>query len=728
MGAEQRLTYCNICEALCGLVATVEHDRVVELRTDPDHPMSAGYACPKGIAMTELQNDPDRVLHPLRRRGDGSGFDTVSWDEALDDIASRLRATRGSHGGDAIGWYAGVPYTFSFGHHLWVKGFLAALGSPHHYGAISQDVGSRFAASALLYGSAFETPLPDVERTQFMLILGANPFVSNGSYLTAPRIRERLHRIIERGGRIVVIDPRRTETAASFEHVAVRPDSDAWLLLSMLHVLFEEDLCDREFLDRHASGTEALRGAVASYPPETTEPDTGVPAGLVRRLARDFASSSSAVAYGRTGACRGRFGTLVCFLLDALNIVTGNLDRPGGWIFSETAIPSRRLGTLLGLDSYGRKLSRVGGLPDVLGELPTALMAKAITTPGPGRLRALLMSAGNPIHTVPNADELAVALQDLELFVSLDLYVNDTNRYADYVLPATTWLERPQTAHWHAAAWVTPFIQYTPPVVAPYGQAREEWQVIEQLSTRLGLVPQIARPMRMLGRLGMRRSPTAMQDMLLRTGRYGDWFGLRRRGLSFARLLRGHPHGLRLSPHHPTGVLRDRIRHRDRRVALFPDAIASEIERAAGRVRATSEAFPLLLISLRELRSHNSWTHNSPKLMRNRSFALRVNPRDADAVRLADGDIARISSKTASIEAPVRVTDEIMAGTVALPWGWGHHGGWRVANAAGGANLNRLTSSDPADLERLAGMSWLNGVPVRLEPIGHEPGTSAQPA
>src|SRR4051794_38556149 len=299
MGAEPVVTFCRICEAHCGMVATVEDGRVTKLRPDPDHPLSRGYACPKGIAMTDVQNDPDRVTHPLRRLP-GGGFERVSWDEALADIGARLRSIRGEHGPASIGWYMGNPGAFSYSHVLWVKGFLDALGSPHYYTAGSQDVNNRFAASALMYGSPLVVPIPDLQRTSFLLMLGANPLVSHGSVLTAPRVRDQLRAIVERGGRVVAVDPRRTETARQFEHVPIRPDSDAWLLLSLIQVVFAEGLADRRFLAGFTTDAQQLEQLVAQWPPEATEPLTRIPADDVRALARGFADADAAAAYGRT--------------------------------------------------------------------------------------------------------------------------------------------------------------------------------------------------------------------------------------------------------------------------------------------------------------------------------------------------------------------------------------------------------------------------------------------
>ena len=710
---EERVSFCRICEPLCGTVATVEGGRLTKLRPDPDNPLSRGYACPKGIAMAEVQNDPDRVLQPLRRTASGE-FERVGWQEALDEIGERLRRVLDERGPEAVAWYMGNPGAFSYSHTLWVKGFLDALGSPHYYTAGSQDVNNRFAASALLYGSPLLVPFPDLSRTSFLLAVGANPLVSHGSVLSAPLIRERLLDIEARGGRVVVVDPRETETARQFDHLPVRPDTDAWLLLSLLDVIFEEALADDGFLAERTSGVEALRAAAAAHPPEATEARTGVPAERARALARNFTAADGAAAYGRTGSCLGRFGTLVAFLLDALNAVTGNLDRPGGAVFGSPPVDIDDLGRRLGLATYGKTKARFGDFPDVLGNLPAALLPREIETPGERQVRALFVSAGNPVLSVPDGEALARALGELDLHVSLDLYVNETNRHADYVLPTTTFYEREDVPVALMTFYTTPFVQVTEPVVEPAGEARQEWQIVDEVSRRVGVAPYSVAGLRRLARMGVRPTPRTLVDLLLRTGPRGDLFGLRRSGLSFAKLRDCHPHGLVLDEYVRTGVLRKRLRHRDGRIPLTPPPISAELERLAA-TNGDDPAYPLRLIGMRELRSHNSWMHNAPLLMRGgRDHALRIHPDDAAEHELEDGGEARLESKSGSVTVKVKVTPEMTRGTVALPHGWGHRGGWRVANQHAGVNVNLLASGEPEDLEPLAGMAFLNGIPVRL--------------
>lgn len=729
MAAVDTPTYCRICEPTCGMIATVEDGRLIQLRPDAQHPVTKGFSCPKGIEFEHVQNDPDRLLYPMRRTSTG-GFERISWATALAEIGARLRAIRAQHGGESIGWYAGNPSAFSHSHALWSSGFVRALGSKHLYTPNTQDTSSRFVASALLYGSPTIFPLPDLARTDFLLMVGANPVVSRGSLVAAGNLRDKLTAIVNRGGRVIVVDPRRTETAKAFEHVAVRPDGDAWLLLAMLHVIFAEGLADAAAIAARTTGVDVVRRAAADCPPESAANRCAVGADDIRALARAFAGARSAVAYGRTGACLGRFPTLVNVLLDTLNVVTGNLDRPGGAVFARPPIDFTALAVRLGVASFDTYRSRVGNLPEVLGQLPAPLMAAEIETPGPGQLRALIVSAGNPVLSVPGAQRLERALDTLELQVGIDLYLNETHRHADYVLPAATFYERDDVPLPLAEIQLTPFIQWTDAVVSPRGEARADWQIIDDLAGQLGFAATGGLPSRRLGAtrlgrlalrasapLGRRITPTLIVDLLLRAGRDGDHFGLRRSGLNLAKL-KAAPRGIVLAPHVETGVAAQRIKHRDGRVHLDDAGIAAELRRLLNDPPPDAE-YPMLLIGRREVRSHNSWMHNTPRFADGaRRHRALVNPADARALGITDGDPVRIVSRAGAIETPAEVTDDLAPGTIAVPHGWGHRdAGWQTANSAGGANVNELTSARPEDLEQLSGMAHLNGVAVRLEKV-----------
>nr|WP_165588719.1 molybdopterin-dependent oxidoreductase [Mycolicibacterium komanii] len=745
----QKATFCRICEPLCGMIATVEDGRLTELRPDKDHPLSAGFACQKGIAFTEVVNDPDRVTTPLRRRAraDGlrasgppqaggaptseGGFDAVSWDEAMTDIAARLGDIHRRHGAGAIGWYFGNPGAFSYSYTLALNMLMGGFGlglfgagrGLHVFTAGSQDVNNRFVASQLLYGSPLALPVPDVLRTDLLVVMGANPVISHGSVLTVPRIRDRMHDIVKRGGRVLVVDPRRTETAAQFEWLGIVPDGDAYLLLSLLHVMFAEGLVDRARLERQADGTRWLERLAAPFRPEVTEAHTGIDPSAVRGLACDLVRTQRAAVYGRVGTSVGENGTLTTYLLDAVNLVAGNLDVPGGSMFGRFGLPGERwlnmAGGALLRTVYRRKRSRIGGFPSVLGSEPAGVMAKEITTPGRGQVRALFVGAGNPVLSVPNGDELETALRSLELMVGIDLYVNETLAHCDYVLPATSMYERDDFPLPFQNLQPTPFRQATEAVIAPVGQARAEWEIIDDLTARMwrstpGLA-MLAAMRKALSAFGFRLTPRILVDAVIRLAEGGDRFGLRR-GLSFSKLTADHPHGLVLADRLRAGVLRDTVVYRGRRVRLCHEEIAAEVDKLSRR--SVADGYPMRLIGMREARSENSWMHNSPLLMRGeRTHRARMHVDDAAAAGIVDGDIVRISSPHGQIELPVLVTKDIVPGVVAVPHGWGHKGtaGWRVANDAGGANVNRLMSSDPADIESLAGMARLTGVPVRVE-------------
>ncbi|MDT5016315.1 MAG: hypothetical protein QOD39_2475 [Mycobacterium sp.] len=726
MNVEHKPTFCRICEPLCGMIATVEDGRLTALRPDKDHPLSAGFACQKGIAFTEIVNDPDRVTTPLRRNADGA-FEPVSWDKAMTDIAERLAAIHRRHGSGAIGWYYGNPGAFSYSHTLSLNTFMLGFGPRLHlFTAGSQDVNNRFVASQLLYGSPLALPVPDVLRTDLFVVIGANPVVSHGSVLTVPRIKDRMHDIVKRGGRVLVVDPRKTETAAQFEWLGIIPDGDAFLLLSLLHVMFGENLVDRTRLARQAEDGVWLEQMAEPFSPEATQPRTGIDPETVRSLARDLASTKRAAVYGRVGTSIGENGTLTTYLLDAVNLVAGNLDVPGGSMFGRFGLPGERwlnkVGGALLRSVYARKRSRIGGFPSVLMSEPAGLMAKEITTPGRGQVKALLVSAGNPVLSVPNGDELEAALEGLELMVGIDLYVNETLAHCDYVLPAASMYERDDFPLAFQTLQPTPFRQATDAVIAPVGQAKAEWEIIEDLTQRLwrrtpGLA-MLAATRKILSLFGVRFSPRLIVDAIIRLGDGGDRYGLRRGGLTFSRLAADHPHGKVLADNLRGGVLRDTVVYRGGRVRLRHDDIAGEVDKLSRR--STPDDYPMRLIGMREARSENSWMHNAPLLMRGeRTQHARMHVDDAAAANIVDGDAVRITSAHGEIELPVIVTKDIVAGVVAVPHGWGHKGtaGWRVANGAGCANVNRLTSSAPEDIERLAGMARLTGVPIRVETL-----------
>lgn len=696
-------TFCGICEASCGLIATVEHGVVTSIGPDPDHPSSKGFICIKGAQFHQVAADPDRVLHPLRRLPDGT-FEQATWDEALDDIAGRLQAIRREHGGRAIGAIFGNPISWNYTAGVALNGFISALKTQHYYTSASLDINNYWAAADLLYGHTLVTPLPDFAETDFALILGANPVVSHGSLVTTGRIREVLLGIPARGGRVVVVDPRRSETAELFEHVAIRPGADPWLLAALLRVLFEEDLIHPS-AHRIASGLDELRRLVEHFDPDRTEAETGISADVVTDIARSLAAAPTAVAYGRCGASLGRYSTLTKFLIDALMVVTGNLDRRGGMVFGDPMVDLESASSQFG---RGRWRTRVSGVPELNSTAPLACLPEEITTPGDGRLRALFGLSSNIVTSAPGSGDTAAALAELDLMVWLDPYVTETSRHADWILPPTLWLEREQMPIFTQSQATVPHAQWVAPVVAGAGESRDDAWIIDEIARRVGIVPIGLPGAQLLGRLGIRPQPRHLIDLALRLGKNGDLFGLRRGGLSRRKLMATEG-AVKLADACPTGVLASKVKHKDGLIHLAHPEMHAEAERLVGG--SEDPAFPLRLFTVRELRSHNSWMHNIPRLMKGdrRCHAL-VHPDDAAGL----GDHATITSPWGTITVPVKVTDEVVAGSVGLTQGWGHEGGWRTAVEGGGSSYNSLTPAGADEIDRPSGNAFFNGIPVVL--------------
>jgi anaerobic selenocysteine-containing dehydrogenase len=724
---------CTLCEATCGLRFDVEGDRIVSVRGDPDDVFSHGYVCAKGVAIADVHHDPDRLRSPVRRTASG-GFEPIAWEDALALVAERLADVRDRLGGSAIGAYMGNPIVHNHGALLLRSGLMRALGTKNSFSAGSQDTSTRFAASYYLYGSSLAVPVPDLERTRYLLCLGANPYVSNGSFLTAPDVRQRLRAVRERGGKIVVVDPRRTETAREAdEHVPIRPGGDAALLLAMVQVLIAEGRVDVARVGALADGWERVAPRVAAFTPARVERMTGVPAATITRLAHEFAEAPSSAAYSRVGVCNNRFGTLASWATDLLNLAAGRLGEPGGSLFASPAIDTPGLTPYLG-DGHARWRSRVRGLPETLGDLPAATLAEEIETPGEGQIRAVLTFAGNPVLSVPNGRRLSRALETLDFMVSIDLYVNETTRHADVILPPAWSLAEDHLDLIFSAVSVRNVARYSPPVVASADGERADWEILLDLIGRLGGGPtglpaldwvyrrSGAKGLR--GRLGLRWNPTKAADLLLRLGRHGDRFLPWSRGLSMAKLAE-HPHGVDLGPLEP-GVAR-RVLHRGGKVRLAAEPIVAGLADLERAVDARSPADELLLIGRREVRTCNSWMHNVPALVAGRDrCVLYVNPADAERAGVGDGDAAVLESRVHRGTVQIRVTDDMAAGVVSLPHGWGHaeSAPWqKVAGSHPGVSVNDWT--DDGEVEAVVGQSILNGVPVRLSALAASSASAA---
>ncbi len=709
---------CTLCEASCGLSFHVENGAIRSIRPDRDDVLSRGYACPKGIANAELHTDPDRLRQPVRRTASGD-FEPVSWDEALAFAVEGLRAVRERAGADGVGIYFGNPIVHNPGALLTRAGLTQAVGTRNSFSAGSQDTSPRFAASYHLYGSSFSIPIPDLERTDFLLCLGANPLVSNGSFLTAPGMRDRLRALRARGGRLVVVDPRRSETAAEAdEHVAILPGGDAALLLGMVRVLIDAGKVDTDAVHSLTTGWDEVAALVRGLDLDGLAASCGLSVETVARLAHDFADAPTSVAYSRIGICNNRHGTLATWANDLLNVAAGRLAVPGGAMFARPALDIRRILDLPGMDGHDRWRSRVRGLPETLGDLPAACLAEEIETPGEGRIRGLVTYAGNPVLSVPNGRRLDRALEDLEFMVSVDLYVNETTRHADVILPPASPLTEEHLDVIFPSVMIRNVARVSPGV-EPVGEGeRHDWEILRALAEGLGGGMTGTRPvdfaLRWLRRAGVDVTPNDILNAVIRSGPHGDRFLPWSGGLSLAKL-RQAPHGVDLGGLEP-GV-RDLIRHRDRRVHLDAPPLLDALRAFAREGPAAPAPGQVLLVGRREVRSSNSWLHNLPSLVKGRDRCLlRVHPEDAKAAGLRDGDRAWMESRVHGGAVPVQVSDEMRPGVVSLPHGWGHAKAapWQqTAGGRPGVSVNDWT--DDGDVEAVVGQSILNGVPVRLQ-------------
>jgi anaerobic selenocysteine-containing dehydrogenase len=738
------LHQCTVCEAACGLSFEVKGRQVVSVRGDEEDVFSHGFICPKGAALRELDADPDRLRHPLLRSG--GTHEPASWDEAFEAIDRGLRPLLEKHGNDALGFFLGNPGAHNTSLITYNQALLTGFRSKNRFSASTVDQYPKQVATALMYGGGLSVPVPDIDRCQWLLMLGANPMASNGSLFTVPDFRGRARRMRERGGRLVVVDPRRSETAAiADEHIAVRPGTDALLLAGMVHTLFAEDLVRLGRLDEWTAGVQDVKRAIAAFPPEGVAAACGVPADTIRRLARELAAADGGCVYGRIGTTTTEFGTTASWLVDVLNVLTGQLDRPGGAMFPKGAAFAANTRGKPGVGSgvrLHRFKSRVRGAPEVFGELPCACLAEEIETPGEGQIRALITIAGNPAVSTPNAARLSKALASLDFMVSLDLYLNETTRHADVILPGLSPLEQSHYDVIFPQFSVRNWARYSPPVFEPPAGALPEWQILLRLlgillgqgpkadvdaleETAIGLQVEAAvrtpggpiegrEPEEILAALAPRRGPERLIDFQLRTGPYGDGFGTTPDGLSLDRLI-ATPHGVDLGPLAPR--VPEVLRTSSGRIELAPDLVMDDLARLADTL--DRPAVGLLLVGRRHVRSNNSWMHNLPMLAKGPArCTLQLHPEDASAYGLSDGALARVSSRVGSVVAPVEVTDAIAPGVASLPHGWGHdQAGTQMSVAAErpGANSNILT--DEMALDPLSGTAVLNGIPIEIEAV-----------
>jgi anaerobic selenocysteine-containing dehydrogenase len=691
-----KLHTCMLCEAVCGLSVEMDGRAVKSVRGDDDDPFSQGHICPKAAAIVDVQDDPDRVREPQRRVG--GEWKPVSWREALDEAGRRIAAIQRKHGRSAVAVYLGNPVVHSYSSLLAVPLFSRSIGTKARFSATSVDQLPAMLAALTMFGHQLWLPVPDVDRTSFFLVLGANPIASNGSLMTAGGIGRRLAGLKKRGGRLVVVDPRRTETAAlADEHLAIRPGADALLLLGMLQVLFAERLTD--FKGLNASGLNELREAALRFPPERVAARTGIDAERIRTLARQFAAAPSAVAYGRVGASTQEYGGLAAWLIVALNAVTGNLDREGGFMLTTPAADLAALATRTGdRGHFDRFRSRVRGLPEFGGELPVATLAEEIETEGEGRIRALITFAGNPVLSTPNGKRLEGALSKLEYMVAIDVYRNETTRHADVILPTSFGFERDHYDLAFYALAVRNAARYVRPLVPAPPGVRGDFEALIDLASAVrrhgGGRPGLGRS------LGLRAArllgPRRMLDLLLRFGPHK---------LSLGKLLKS-PHGVDLGPLQPRKLSR---------VMLAPEIYLRDLARLEASLEKPARD-GLVLIGRRALRSNNSWMHNSLRLVKGPpGCVLLMHPEDAAARGIADGGRARVRSRAGEVEVPVGISADVLPGVVSLPHGWGHSRQGAALGVAGehaGASLNDLT--DELAVDALSGNAAFSGVPVSV--------------
>jgi anaerobic selenocysteine-containing dehydrogenase len=705
---------CNLCEAACGLAFETEGDRIVAVRPDDDDVFSKGFVCPKGVAIPEIHHDPDRLRQPMRRT-ESCGYEAVSWEEAMDTTVRRLTEIRRRYGNDAVAIYYGNPIIHNHGALLLRAGLLKALGTRNAYSAGSQDTSPRFAASYHLYGNSLVIPVPDVDRTDYFLCIGANPHVSNGSALTAPNMRARLRAIRERGGKVVVVDPRRTETAREAdEHVAIRPGGDAAFLLAMVGVLLERGRIHREEIDS-CTGWPEIEARVRGLDRAAVARFTGVPVETIERLAVEFVDAPTAAAYSRIGVCNNRFGTLASYATDLLNVVGGRLGKVGGSMFPTPALDATFVTRMPGNDGHDRWRSRVRGLPEVLGDLPASCLAEEIETPGNGQIRALITFAGNPVLSTPNGRRLAQAIDKLDFMVSIDLYVNETTRHADVILPSAWSLTDEHVDLLLPSFSSRNFARWSPPVFEPKSGERADWEILLELAERLGGgptgTPLLDRALRFAKRFGYRWNPMSTIDLLLRVGPHGDRFLPWSDGLNLKKLKQA-THGIDLGALKPGR----RVFHRDKKIHLAAQPVLRAMDELATDVAKPRQAGELLLIGRRELRTNNSWMHNAPSLVSGRErCVLYVHPKDAQAAGVADGEMVDLESRVHRGPVRIHLTDDMTPGVVSLPHGWGHAASapWQqVAGSHPGVSANDWT--DDQLVESFVGQSVLNGVPVRL--------------
>jgi len=692
---------CNICEAMCGLEIKYQDKEILSIKGDQQDPFSKGYNCPKATALQDFYTDKDRLKTPIRRTA--TGWEDISWDEAFAEIAEKFKGIQNEHGKNALAVYLGNPNAHSLGNAMFLKPFMKSLGTNNRFSSASADQMPHHVAANFMFGAGMLIPVPDIDRTDFMLIIGGNPVVSNGSMMTAPNVIGRMKAIQKRGGKIVVVDPRRTRTAKiADQHLFIRPEKDALLLLAMIHCVFATSGVNLRHLAAVVEGLDELEHLVKDYSPTAVAEHVGIDAEAIETLANEMMAAGSAVCYSRMGASTQTFGGLCQWLTNVFNIITGNFDRAGGAMFPQPAFDLLRNYKKGHKSSFGQYSSRVRKLPFFNGEFPVAVLAEEITTPGEGQIKSLITVAGNPVLSAPSGHKLAEAFEGLDYMVSVDIYLNETTKYANIILPGTTGVENSHYDIFFNSFSVRNTVKYSAPLFEKEPSQRSDWQILQQISALMTDTP-VDDPM-------LKITPEIILDMELKKGLYGE------QGMSLQKLI-DNPHGIDIGPLMP--CLEQRIKTADGKVQLAPQLYLDDLPRLDALIAqpARDKSYPFDLISRRLVKSHNTWTQNSDRLVKGKNpCTLEVHPQDAEALALVRGQVVKLSSSVGEVEIEVVITDDIQQGVVSMPQGWGHNQkGTKMTVAATqpGVSINDLTDADRVDT--LTGNAAFNGTPVAIQ-------------
>ncbi len=692
---------CNLCEAICGLEIETQGNTVVSIRGDKNDPLSKGYLCPKAFALKDIYEDPDRLRAPMKRVGDT--WQKISWEQAFAEIGEKFHSVRAKYGNDALGIYHGNPSVHNVGTILNSGTLVRSLKTKNAFSATSADQLPHHFVGWLMLGHPFLLPVPDIMRTHYMLVLGGNPIASNGSMMTAPNVSEHLDNIKKRGGKVVVVDPRKSETAErASEHIFVKPGTDVFFLLGIVHTLFAENLVNLGKLSTFTEGIKTLENVVQTYTPSFVERITGISSETITRITREFASAESAVCYGRMGVSVQKFGGVCQWLVWAINILTGNFDSVGGAMFPTPAFDL--LANAKPKNIFKRWHSRVRGLPEFMGELPVSVMAEEMLTEGEGKIRAFITNCGNPVLSTPNGTQLEQGLESLDVMVSIDIYLNETSRHAHYILPPVTGL---QVSHYDInfnALSVYNTAKYSPVTFEKSDEERYDWEIMQTLAHVISGDVKTQN-------VASLQKPEITIDYMLQNGPYK---------LSLQQL-KEKPEGIDLGFLQPQ--LPERIIHTDKKIQIAPELLVADMSRVAREAlrlivqSQKSDAFTL--IGRRSLRSNNSWMHNSEKLMkgRNRCTAL-MNENDASALGLQNNEMVRVHSRVGSVEIPVEITNDMLRGVISIPHGFGHNRpntNWKVAQQHAGVSANDLT--DDTVIDELTGNAAFSNVSVRVQKL-----------